>query len=639
MNAIRSLYNRVLNSPRRATRDYGTVKSAVTDRHLRTKIHQDIRRIFQSRLETMTDKDGAIIVSAMPRVANSYNSKAPIGHNERGKAASKGNHQSSRGHPSGFGRPNWQELGGDFLHFTLYKENKDTMECISWLSKVLKLGPRAFEFAGTKDRRAVSVQRVSVYRQTINRMIDAGKSLRQAHIGDYEYRPHALQLGELTGNEFTITLRDCTFNDSKSTGSSVDKARSIVSKAIKCLIEQGFVNYYGLQRFGTFSTGTDDVGVKMLQGDFKGAVEAILHYTPESLAASEDPLSADDRMSRDDKARLHAIHAFRTTGKAQRALADLPRKFSAESAIIRHLGSKPNQAQDYLGAIQSVQRNLRLMYVHAYQSLVWNMAASRRWSMYGDSVVEGDLVLVNEHTDKEEAPTKGEEIDEDGELVIKPAVEDRANTVEDIFTRARSLSKEDAESGSYTIFDVVLPTPGFDILYPANEMQNFYEDFMASPRGGGLNPHDMRRPQKDFSLSGSYRKVLAKPGKDSSFEIKTYQIDDEQFVETDMDRLNKALDASKPSQQENAKNDDTTSANENAIGNPIEKETGYGVLGEDIKADSDEDADSSGGVSLRKIAVVLKLQLGASQYATMALRELMKDGGVKTYKPDFRGGR
>lgn len=638
VNAVYSIYNRVLNSPRRATRDYGTVRSTIIDRKLRTKIHQDIRRIFQSRLETVTDSDGAMVISAMPPPVNGHKSRAALGHNERNQTATRGNHQSSKGHSNSFRKPDWHELGGDFLHFTLYKVNKDTMECISWLAKVLKLGPRAFEFAGTKDRRAVSVQRVSVYRQHISPMIDAGRSLRQAYIGDFEYHPRALQLGELTGNEFTITLRDCMFHKTKTTRVDLNEARSIVSDALENLVARGFINYYGLQRFGTFSISTADVGVKLLRGDFKGATEAILHYTPESIGTPEGLIPAEDRMSRDDKARSHAIHAFRTTGKAQRALADLPKKFSAESAIIRHLGNKPNQAHDYLGAIQSIQRNLRLMYVHAYQSLVWNMAASKRWSLYGDSVVEGDLVLINEHTNDDQAPLKAEDVDADGEVVVRPAAEDRATNVEDLFTRARALSRVEAESGKYTIFDIVLPTPGFDILYPTNEMAQFYKEFMASPGGGGLDPHNMRRPQKDFSLSGSYRKVLAKPSNESSFEIKTYDDDDEQFVGTDMDRLNRARDAARITQD--SVKGDSTSARPRAVGEQLGKYLGRNNLdGDDTMADSDDDADSSGGVSLKKIAVVLKLQLGTSQYATMALRELMKAGGVKSYKPDYSGGR
>ena len=40
----------------------------------------------------------------------------------------------------------------------------------------------------------------------------------------------------------------------------------------------------------------------------------------------------------------------------------------------------------------------------------------------------------------------------------------------------------------------------------------------------------------------------------------------------------------------------------------------------------------------QKLAVVIKMQLGSSQYATMALRELTK-GGAVAFRPDFQGGR
>ena len=43
-------------------------------------------------------------------------------------------------------------------------------------------------------------------------------------------------------------------------------------------------------------------------------------------------------------------------------------------------------------------------------------------------------------------------------------------------------------------------------------------------------------------------------------------------------------------------------------------------------------------VAEEKTAAVLKFQLGTSQYATMALRELSR-GGLVEYKPGFSGGR
>jgi len=588
-----ALHERILKRPNAKLREYGTVKSAIiTDRELRTKIHQVMRRVFSSRLETSTDNDGAMIVSAAA-IRNSWGTKFNGGAPDR--------------QPQRKGKLGWQDMGGEYLHFSLYKENKDTMEVISFLARQLKMKPQSFQFAGTKDRRGVTVQRVSVYRVYADRLVGLNRTLRGSKIGGFEYQPHGLELGELKGNEFVITLRDCKFPSFEvlALDKSVELASSIVKGAVQHLSNLGFINYYGLQRFGAFSTRTDTIGLKMLQGDFKSAVDAILDFSPEALAAAQDPLSSisgNDLISSDDKARAHALHSFKTTGKIHPAIDDLPRKFSAEASIIRHLGG-PDRIKDYLGALQTIPRNLRLMYVHAYQSLVWNVAAGERWKRYGEHVVEGDLVLVDEHKNKTDKDTKTASVDVDGEVIIQPAADDSAANAEDFFTRARALSNEEAASGAYSIFDVVLPTPGYDILYPANDISEFYKIFMASERGGGLDPHDMRRKWRDVSLSGSYRKMLGRP-ENCSYEIKSYARDDEQFVETDLQKI---------------ENKGKISSGDNRAHEQAETEL-----------EGDEP---------HKIAAILKLQLGSSQYATMALRELMKLGGVKTYKPDFGGGR
>lgn len=570
------------------------ISAKINDRELRTKIHKTVRRIFTSRLESTTDENDAIVISTAA-TRSTWAARTPAGRNDGGRNAQQR------------GKPGWQQLGGEYLHFTLFKENKDTMEVISYLARQLKMKPQAFQFAGTKDRRGITVQRVSVFRVYAERMITAGRTLRNAKVGNFEYQPQGLQLGDLTGNEFVVTLRDCNIGE-VGTETRVDKASQIVGTAIENLKARGFINYYGLQRFGTFATRTDGVGVKMLQGDFKAAVEAILEYSPTSLVAAQDPLSGNDNISNDDKARAYALNLFKETGKLHPALDELPRKFSAEASIIRHLGN-PERKNDYLGALQTISRNLRLMYVHAYQSLVWNVAASERWRRHGSKIIRGDLVLIDEHKEKSESANKLEEIDAEGEAIVYPADDDRAGNIEDNFTRARALTEEEAGSGEYSVFDIVLPTPGFDVLYPANDMSDVYKDFMASERGGGLDPFDMRRKWKDVSLSGSYRKMLARPIDDVSYEIKTYEEENEQFVRTDLDRIFK--------------------------GPPLKQ---YDI-GQSANGVGEPDLTEMNPNEVEKVAVVLKLQLGTSQYATMALRELMKVGGVKTYKPDFGGGR
>jgi tRNA pseudouridine13 synthase len=478
------------------------------------------------------------------------------------------------------------------------------MEVVAFLAKQLKTKPRDFQFAGTKDRRAVTVQRVSAYRLDSDRVSGLNRMLRGSQVGDFSYQPQGLELGDLKGNEFVITLRECQFPSigiNYSMAERLGLANGLITSALTSLHTHGFTNYYGLQRFGTYSTRTDTIGIALLQGDFSLATSLILSYTPAALAAALDPTSGTTHstntslIGQDDKSRAYAISLFSAPNShLPTILETLPYKFSAESSVIRHLHRQPT---DHAGAIATIPRNLKLMYVHAYQSMVWNFAATKRQELYGNKVVEGDLVLVHEHPEETKMEENAETVDADGELVLHPAVDDRSNNADAMFERARPLSAAEAASGKFNIFDVVLPQPGFDVLYPSNEVGTFYETFMAGKEGGGLDPRDMRRKVKDFSLSGSYRKVRARV-QGGGCQVLGYKEEMKQFVKTDLEEMRG-------------------------------KKEGQGEGVEEI-LEKEEQPD--------KIAVVLKFQLGSSQYATMALRELMK-GGVVVHKPDFGSSR
>ncbi|KAK5949059.1 multisubstrate pseudouridine synthase 7 [Knufia fluminis] len=586
------LYQSIRGNPSKKAHEHPVVRTEfTTDRSIRSQIHQRIREVFNSTIESSTDHDGVLVLKA----ANS---------NSRGKQ--QGNSwnrpQNKNQRP---GKLGWLDRGGEYLHFTVYKENKDTMEVISWLTRNLKCNAKNFQFAGTKDRRAVTTQRCSAYRIEAERLEAQNRTLRGSKVGDFEYHQQGLELGDLSGNEFVITLRDCKHSGEGNAGLDLHAFKQSLLQGMRSLRDNGYINYYGQQRFGTFSTRTDVIGRHILQENYQAACDAILSFQQDALDAAQQQDSTT-QIGQDDKNRALAIHTWRKDHTLNAALDILPRKFSAEAQLMRHLTKQPS---DYLGALMTIQRNLRLMYVHAHQSYIWNMAATNRMKVLGSEVAKGDLVLVSEHKEKDNSSNGADDngamaVDADGEQIIEPAGHDRAAQEDDVFERARALTEEEVNSGKYSIFDIVLPQPGYDILYPDNESGEFYKTFMSTPEGGELDPYSMRRKHREFSLSGSYRKVLARIGEDFDVEVHSYAKDDEQFVKTDVDLMHGARRGDE--------------ANE-AEGNAAER-------GPDEKSEGD------------KVAAVLKFQLGASQYATMALRQLSR-GGIAQYKPDFSGGR
>ncbi|EMC92174.1 hypothetical protein BAUCODRAFT_78724 [Baudoinia panamericana UAMH 10762] len=611
-NKILRLYASVLQHPNRKPRDHTSVRSElISEKAKRTAAHGAVRQIFASKLqtETLQDEPGVISIRA-----------API----RGPSGARGQQTDTVNGSITKGKLGWEELGGEYLHFTLYKENKDTMEALSFIAAQLKIPAKNFEFAGTKDRRAVTVQRVAVYRIKAERLAGLNAMARGWRVGDFTYEKQGLELGQLAGNEFVLTLKDCHLENEHGldTAARSEQVKSIVSDAAEAFKTKGFLNYYGLQRFGTFSTGTHTVGMKMLQGDLEGAIDSILSYPPSLLP--ENTANDNDgkalKIPRDDIDRADTIRKWREgTINVQDIRNGMPKRFQAEAAIMQYLSKKdkksglPIQDNDWQGALMQIQRNLRLMYVHAYQSLVWNTVAGKRWEVYGNKVVEGDLVVIGEK-DGEDRNGVSEEVDEEGEPIVRPTGEDSGSKESD-FTRARPLNKADVESGRYDIFDVVLPLPGFDVEYPANESGKFYEDFMGSEEGGKLDPHKMRRAWKDVSLSGGYRKMMARPLKGVvEWEVKEYVQDEDQLVSTDLGRLQAQ-----------------TSVN------------GAGALTSINGSAAPDMSDQPDGHSVemnisKKLAVIMKFQLGSSQYATVALRELTM-GGAAAYKPEFNTKR
>uniref|UniRef100_A0A8D0DRY6 Pseudouridylate synthase 7 homolog n=1 Tax=Salvator merianae TaxID=96440 RepID=A0A8D0DRY6_SALMN len=403
----------------------------------RTVIHHAIKSLFPG-LETKTeDRDGK---------------KYIVAYHAAGKKALANPRKHS-----------WPKSRGSYCHFVLYKENKDTMDAINVLSKFLRVKPNIFSYMGTKDKRAITVQEIAVLRITAQRLAHLNKCLMNFKLGNFSYKNHPLKLGELQGNHFTVVLRNITGTDEQ------------VQQAMQSLREIGFINYYGMQRFGTTAVPTYQVGRAILQNNWNEVMDLILKPRP---GAEKGYL-------------VKCREEWAKTKDPAAALRKLPVKRCVEGQLLR--GLSKYGLKNIVSAFGIIPRNNRLMYIHSYQSYVWNNMVSKRIEDYGLRAVPGDIVL------------KG------GTAVY--------------------IGEE--EVSSYTIHDVVMPLPGFDVIYPKHKIGEAYKEILAADN---LDINNMKHKIRDYSLSGAYRKIIIRP-QNVNWEVVAYDDPKIPLFSTDLDKL------------------------------------------------------------------------------------------------------
>ncbi|KRY88199.1 Pseudouridylate synthase 7 -like protein [Trichinella pseudospiralis] len=350
---------------------------------------------------------------------------------------------------------------GEHCHFVIYKENTDSNVAIAKIAKLLRISPKTICIAGTKDRRAVTTQRASAYRLEAGQLLQLNNRLHGVRVGNCAYKPNGIFLGDLSGNRFTIVLRNIKENT------------DFVEECIKQWKEVGFINYYGAQRFGTGFVHTHEVGKLMLNRKWKEAAELLLQ--PNSNEAAECDSKPIAR--HDDE------HNTKGLVKKQKHLLNIHDLLKS--------GLRRMKGNDYAAVFRTIPRNLRNLYIHSYQSIVWNRMVSRRVAMYGDRLLDGDLVIRGS-VDAEDEP---------------------------IFLTKESMIY-------YDKFDLVLPLLSGDAILPKNDCTLEEE----------IDVEYFHALRKEFGLHGGFRKVFVKPS-EVNYEFHRYKYADEQLVQTDLDRL------------------------------------------------------------------------------------------------------
>lgn len=209
------------------------------------------------------------------------------------------------------------------------------------------------QYGGLKDEVAITSQLISLRKvryEQVNGLAIPGIFLKHCFYGK-----DIIRVGSHESNEFTILVR---------TQQDIDHEQ--LSAAVGIMGKEGFLNYYGQQRFGFRPHrlggrhANHVLGKYILQGRYEEAVKSFFTGTNDG----EIPLFA--------QIRRQAAQHYGAWPKLLEIFSQFPINYERELVLVAHLLQNPN---DFVGALQALESQAK-MWVHAYVSFCFNTLLS-----------------------------------------------------------------------------------------------------------------------------------------------------------------------------------------------------------------------------------------------------------------------
>ncbi len=340
---------------------------------------------------------------------------------------------------------------GNFTVIRVKKVNWDTMNLVRVIAKKLGISQKRIEYAGTKDKRSLSIQYFSIYGLNEKQV----ERLRNLRIKDVEIEvlgksKNRIGLGDLLGNHFEITVSEALYDE------------ELIETTLKELEERGCPNFFGLQRFGTMRFITHRVGLELLRRNYE---EAFWIY----VAMPFEGENPEVRKIREE---------LWESRNPVTGLREFPPYLRYERILLQALREGKSEEQ----AMLMLPKNLKLMFIHAYQSYVFNRVLSERLREFGTlKSVESDDTVGFFHPEKFE---KG--------LIYSLRddyypVEWRRKRVEFLINVGRC--------------SLALPLPGYE-----SELRGWTGEVVKEILGEeGISLEDFRHEHREFTSRGGYR--------------------------------------------------------------------------------------------------------------------------------------
>lgn len=226
----------------------------------------------------------------------------------------------------------------DFIWCDLEKYNIEHFSAIKNLARALGKGTDSIGYAGSKDKKAWTCQRITLFQPNIEKLENLDEE--GIYLKNFKFGKRKIKLGYLEGNRFRLVLRD------------LEKKEAIkISNAIRGSPQ--IANYFGPQRFGSMRGNNARIGWLIVKRKFKEAVMEILTDAGEN--EKEEVKEAREKLTKEED--------------FKKALKYFPSFLRLERTLLEYLSKNPD---DFIGAIKRCERKRILMFVNALQSKMFN---------------------------------------------------------------------------------------------------------------------------------------------------------------------------------------------------------------------------------------------------------------------------
>lgn len=238
-----------------------------------------------------------------------------------------------------------QETGTHSVYI-LSKYGIGTIEAVRAIAAKWNVPARQIGFCGLKDTYGRTEQHISIPDGP-----DTGFAHSRFHLKYVGKSAEPISGKMLSGNQFLITVRE--LSEEKVTGAE---------RGVKQIAKSGIVNYFDSQRFGSLpeqgrgKVKIDFIAKRLIKGDTEGALRIAL-----------------TQRRNDDRSRRKKVKAIisGSWGRWRDCVKKLPH--CAEKKIIAFLTKHP---AEFARAYEMLDHNIRLLHLSAYQSYLWNIAAT-----------------------------------------------------------------------------------------------------------------------------------------------------------------------------------------------------------------------------------------------------------------------